>query len=151
MWTDERVELLKELWSKNWSAGMIAKELRVTRNAVIGKAHRLRLYARAKNEPTRVALPTRPLPKRRAGTVAVIGTLHIPKATPKPKLMPPSEPAPVLLPSEPAPATSRKLEDLRNNECRWAYGDAVPYSFCGKPTANNVSYCASHARIVYTS
>src|SRR3954462_14526581 len=108
MWTDERVEILKELWSKNWSAGMIAKELGVTRNAIIGKSHRLRLQVREKNEPTRGGLPKRPLSRRRAGTVAVQGTLHIPKAKPKP----PSEPAPMLLPSEPAPPGSRKFEDL---------------------------------------
>ena len=48
-WTDERVELLKKLWSEGLSASQIAAQLGgVTRNAVIGKVHRLSLSGRAK-------------------------------------------------------------------------------------------------------
>ena len=49
-WTDERVELLKKLWADGLSASQIANELgSVTRNAVIGKVHRLGLSGRAKS------------------------------------------------------------------------------------------------------
>jgi len=59
-WTDERVELLKKLWMEGLSASQIAGELGdgVTRNAVIGKVHRLKLSARAK--PTNTAPRARP-------------------------------------------------------------------------------------------
>ena len=59
-WTDERVELLKKLWMEGLSASQIAAELGegVTRNAVIGKVHRLKLSARAK--PTNTAPRSRP-------------------------------------------------------------------------------------------
>ena len=61
-WNDERVELLKKLWSEGLSASQIATELgEVTRNAVIGKVHRLGLSGRAKAAPT----PARP---RASGT-----------------------------------------------------------------------------------
>lgn len=51
-WTDERVELLKKLWAEGFSASQIAAQLGgVTRNAVIGKAHRLKLSGRTKAQP----------------------------------------------------------------------------------------------------
>ena len=71
-WTDERVELLKKLWTEGLSASQIAAELgNVTRNAVIGKVHRLGLSGRAKTRrrPCRLARTARPRkadPRRRA-------------------------------------------------------------------------------------
>src|SRR3954467_4080076 len=71
-WTDERVELLKKLWMEGFSASQIAGELGegVTRNAVIGKVHRLKLSGRAK--PASVAPRVRTTP-RSAGTRRVSG------------------------------------------------------------------------------
>ena len=63
-WTDERVELLKKLWTDGLSASQIAAELgNVTRNAVIGKVHRLGLSGRAKDAKP-AARPQRPVPAR---------------------------------------------------------------------------------------
>ncbi len=60
-WTDERVELLKKLWADGLSASQIAAELGgVTRNAVIGKVHRLGLSGRAKAPPRRCRASARP-------------------------------------------------------------------------------------------
>lgn len=57
-WTDERVELLKKLWAEGFSASQIAAQLGgVTRNAVIGKAHRLKLAGRTKAQPRRAKAP----------------------------------------------------------------------------------------------
>src|ERR1043166_911861 len=59
-WTDDRVELLKRLWAEGLSASQIAGELGgITRNAVIGKVHRLGLSARAKSPPSSVPRPRR--------------------------------------------------------------------------------------------
>jgi GcrA cell cycle regulator len=67
-WTDERVELLKKLWMDGHSASQIAGELGdgVTRNAVIGKVHRLKLSTRAKptNVAPRTRTPARATPRR---------------------------------------------------------------------------------------
>ncbi|MCK0169233.1 GcrA cell cycle regulator [Jannaschia sp. S6380] len=65
-WTDDRVETLKRMWGEGASASQIAKELGgVTRNAVIGKVHRLGLSNRNSDEakPTEAAAPTKPAPK----------------------------------------------------------------------------------------
>src|SRR4026209_1467277 len=60
-WTDERVELLKKLWADGLSASQIAAELGgITRNAVIGKVHRLGLSGRAKSPSSSVPRPRKP-------------------------------------------------------------------------------------------
>src|SRR5258708_28208144 len=61
MWTDERVELLKKLWTDGLSASQIAAELGgITRNAVIGKVHRLGLSGRAKSPSSTAPRPRKP-------------------------------------------------------------------------------------------
>src|SRR5437762_6826798 len=60
-WTDERVELLKKLWADGLSASQIAAELGgITRNAVIGKVHRLGLSGRAKSSSSASPRPRKP-------------------------------------------------------------------------------------------
>ena len=67
-WTDERVELLKKMWADGQSASQIAKELGgVTRNAVIGKVHRLGLSNRAGG-----AAPAKEAPKAKANPAAKV-------------------------------------------------------------------------------
>jgi GcrA cell cycle regulator len=62
-WTDERVELLKKLWGDGLSASQIAGELGgITRNAVIGKVHRLGLSGRAKAPSSSMPRPRKPRP-----------------------------------------------------------------------------------------
>ncbi|MBV7397403.1 GcrA family cell cycle regulator [Mameliella sediminis] len=86
-WTDERVELLKKMWSEGQSASQIAKELGgVTRNAVIGKVHRLGLSNRAGAAPAATEAKPEPKPQPAAA-----------KAKPAPK------PAPAANKPEPAP------------------------------------------------
>ncbi len=93
-WTDERVEMLKKMWSEGQSASQIAKELGgVTRNAVIGKVHRLGLSNRAGASPA----PAEAKPEPKAQPKA--------KAPPQPKPAPANKPDPVVEPkTEPAAA-----------------------------------------------
>lgn len=87
-WTDERVEMLKKMWSEGQSASQIAKELGgVTRNAVIGKVHRLGLSNRAGSAPA----PAEAKPEAKPQAAK-------PKPAPKPAAAPEAKPA------EPAPA-----------------------------------------------
>ena len=96
-WTDERVELLKKMWGEGQSASQIAKELGgVTRNAVIGKVHRLGLSNRA----TGGSKAAEPKEKPAAAAAA-------PKPAPKPKPQPKTEPA---RPATPAPAASAETK-----------------------------------------
>ncbi|MCA0407178.1 MAG: GcrA cell cycle regulator, partial [Proteobacteria bacterium] len=80
-WDDQRIEQLKKLWGEGLSASQIAAELGgVTRNAVIGKVHRLGLSGRAKSKPAAVARPrakvsTTKAPVRTTTTVVARGNL----------------------------------------------------------------------------
>ena len=107
-WTDERVELLKKMWSEGQSASQIAKELGgVTRNAVIGKVHRLGLSNRAGGpEPAPAAaapVAAKPTPVERpepvAAAPAAAANRPEPVSAPKPAAAARPEPAPVAAPT----------------------------------------------------
>jgi GcrA cell cycle regulator len=156
-WTDERVELLKKLWSDGLSASAIAAELgSVTRNAVIGKVHRLGLSGRAKAAAP--PQPRRPKPTRAPShpmrTTAFIrgNTVLAPDLAP-------------VVDAEPQPiAEHRPVEDviipmservtimeLREQMCRWPLGDPgrEDFRFCGGRIAPGGPYCGHHAAIAY--
>ncbi len=85
-WTDERVELLKKLWADGLSASQIAAELGgITRNAVIGKVHRLKLSARAK--PTNTAPRSRPAQRSAPRRVSSSGGMGMSMAKPRASVM----------------------------------------------------------------
>lgn len=91
-WTDERIDLLKNLWEKGLTASQIAEELgEVSRNAVIGKAHRLGLKARP--SPVKSSESKAAEPEKKAAPDSK-------PAAPEPKA---AEPAPAITPDEPAP------------------------------------------------
>lgn len=146
-WTEDRVSSLKKLWLEGQSASQIAKALGggVTRNAVIGKVHRLGLSGRAApSQPARATFrPTRPRP-----------------AAPKPEYAQPSAPrrieaaeprpaAPVPSPAPDLPGTATVLT-LGAHMCKWPIGDpsSAEFSFCGRRASEGV-YCVEHARVAY--
>jgi len=137
-WTDDRVALLKRLWGEGKTAAEIAKELGgVTRNAVIGKAHRLKLSNRVS-----------PIQQNKKPAVKAVV----------------AAPAPVPQEKKPAPANMSKppvrpkntgpridLIDLKAHECRWADGDPREddFGFCGDPALPGLPYCPDHAKLAY--
>ena len=131
-WTDERVELLKKLWTEGLSASQIARQLGdVTRNAVIGKVHRLGLSGRG--SPARSERP-------RAVTV--------PKLTAKPVFIKP------VIVEEPVVLENGEFATvmtLKEHMCKWPIGDpAKPdFRFCGRGSTNGTPYCEAHARMAY--
>ena len=143
-WTDERVELLKKLWQDGLSASQIAKQLGgVTRNAVIGKVHRLGLSGRATpSKPARTVFkaprPARPVS---AGPSA-------PRRIAEPLAMAP-QPAPVRYVDE-TPGTATVLT-LGAHMCKWPIGDPSSdgFTFCGRRAGENGPYCVEHARVAY--
>lgn len=151
-WSDERVELLRKLWSDGLSASQVAAELGpgITRNAVIGKIHRLGLAERAKAPRTqRPRVATTPRPARQDRTRSVLHgdltlafTPHVPAARPLA-----SEEEAVI------PVSERvALLELRERMCRWPMGDPMndEFRFCGgKSTIGGGPYCAYHARVAY--
>ncbi len=145
-WTEDRVETLKKLWTEGLSASQIAKEMGegVTRNAIIGKVHRLKLSGRA--TPSRPPRPrAKPAPKPRATT----STPRI-NNTPAVRREAPIAPPPL----EPAPLPNGEFATvltLTNHICKWPIGDpATPeFRFCGRKSSAASPYCDSHASQAY--
>jgi GcrA cell cycle regulator len=147
-WNDERVELLSKLWLEGRSASQIAAELGqgITRNAVIGKVHRLGLSGRVKLSTPAVAARIRPRPVTR-GEI---------QATP-PETQPKSVEAATAPLPEPAadvviPFTSRvTIMDLRDTMCRWPLGDPTnpDFRFCGHRSSPLSPYCSEHAQLAF--
>ena len=142
-WTDERVEILKKLWLEGLSASQIAKQLGgVTRNAVIGKVHRLGLSGRATpSQPARTTFktprPPRPMTSMQAPRRPVERHAH-PAPAPRP-------PAYVEL-----PGTATVLT-LGAHMCKWPIGDPATedFTFCGRRSESEGPYCVHHAQVAY--
>ena len=144
-WTEDRVGALKKLWLEGQSASQIAKQLGggVTRNAVIGKVHRLGLSGRAApSQPARATFrPSRPRPAQ--PTQAPSAPRRIEAV--QPRAAAPSVPAP--MPDLPGTAT---VMTLGAHMCKWPIGDpsSNEFSFCGRRSSEGV-YCVEHARVAY--
>jgi GcrA cell cycle regulator len=158
-WTDERVEVLKQLWADGLSSNKIAKELgNVTRNAVIGKVSRLGLSGRIRKSQLKKAVESKPKEPRKkrfthdfrdrmsplstAGRIQYKRMLALSDA-----LGQGADP----LPDEDTycPASERKtLLALDDNDCRFVYGESE-FMFCSKPVVPDCSYCSFHAARVY--
>lgn len=155
-WTDERVTTLKKLWLDGLSASQIAKQLGgVTRNAVIGKVHRLGLSGRAApSQPARPAFkaprPARPaaqtMPSAPRRVVATEQSAPSPMtASASPHAAPPSLPA--YRDEQPGSAT---VLTLGAHMCKWPIGDPSSdgFTFCGRRSSDG-PYCVEHARVAY--
>ena len=148
-WTEDRVGALKKLWLEGQSASQIAKQLGggVTRNAVIGKVHRLGLSGRATpSQPARAAFrTTRPRPAPQPAQ-APSAPRRIEAVQPRPAAAAaPAVPAP--MPDLPGTAT---VMTLGAHMCKWPIGDpsSAEFSFCGRRASEGV-YCVEHARVAY--
>ncbi|MCJ8139907.1 GcrA family cell cycle regulator [Falsirhodobacter halotolerans] len=172
-WTDERVETLKRMWTEGQSASQIAKVLGgVTRNAVIGKVHRLGLSNRAAEDEVAVAPePAKPEP------VAEAPAPKEPEPAPRPAAAAPSAPVPLRKPIVPAGqplppqpsaneispealASVREVEkrarkltlmDLTERTCKWPIGDPATeeFWFCGLPSTAGKPYCEAHVGVAF--
>ena len=154
-WTDDRVALLRRLWEDGQSASKIAAQLGgVTRNAVIGKVHRLGLAGRARGvEETPVAAVPAAKTIEIETAIAVVET-----QAPEPVAILSHRPAPEFTPPVPAPEpvalqVSQRVTimDLRESMCRWPLGDPTTpeFRFCGARSITGLPYCTHHAEIAY--
>jgi GcrA cell cycle regulator len=149
-WTDERVELLKKLWADGLSASQIAGELGgITRNAVIGKVHRLGLSGRAKSPSSAAPRPRKARPPSHVLRVvrpAVRGNTALALAYDLDAELEP-EPIENVIPI----GQRRTILELNEETCRWPIGDpgAADFFFCGGKPTTGVPYCAYHSRIAY--
>lgn len=128
-WTDDRVEQLKQLWSEGLSASQIASKMGgVTRNAVIGKVHRLGLAGRA----------TPAAPK-----TSVVKTV----APAEPSFKSSTYNLEDLCPGVDRPTVT----SIGGSQCKWPIGDptADDFHFCGQPASQSKPYCAYHSQLAF--
>ena len=137
-WTDEKVAKLKELWGKGNTASQIAEIIGgISRNAVIGKAHRLNLSAKIK---TRTAASNKNfddstneknIQTARRGRKSKFKSLIIEKDF--------------------EPENPKQLEELDENSCKWPIGhpDEKSFYFCGRSSLKDFSYCKLHLLYAY--
>ena len=163
-WTDERVELLRQLWLDGKSASQISAALGagLTRNAVIGKVHRLGLAGRAKAASPSPAIGAQPriatAPRRQATAAVrpaatssrlVRGNTALAMA-PEQQML---EAHPVRLEEDVVVAMSLRVTivDLKESMCRWPLGDptTTEFRYCGSPSGGSGPYCTHHGKLAY--
>ena len=138
-WTEEKVAKLKELWGKGSTASQIAEIIGgISRNAVIGKAHRLNLSAKIK---TRTATSSQNFDNStneknissRRGRKSKFKSLIIEKDF--------------------EPENPKQLEELTDNDCKYPIGhpNEKDFYFCGRSSLKDFSYCKLHLLYAYQS
>lgn len=155
-WTEFRVEELKRMWTEGMSASQIARQLGAgaTRNAVIGKLHRLGLSGRtppARAANARPRRPSQPSHPSRPGLMPTAGATALkPQFDAKPSPRPEPAPEPIRLVDTPRGERVSILM-LSDKTCRWPIGDpgSEDFCFCGAAPRPGGPYCAHHARIAY--
>lgn len=122
VWTDDRIAELGRLWKEGLSTAEIGRRLGISKNAVVGKAHRLNLPARPspiRNPPLRMA----------------------PRPSPEPEVMPPPPPKVVTIAAGKGPSC----------QWPHGHPGQPGFHFCGKPAAAGKPYCSEHVSQAYVT
>ena len=136
-WNEEKVGKLKELWGKGSTASQIAEIIGgISRNAVIGKAHRLNLSSKIK---TRNASSSQNF------------DLNSEENNPKKKQGRKSKFKSLLIEKDFEPENPKKLEELDESSCKWPVGhpEEKSFYFCGRSSLKDFSYCKLHLLYAY--
>ncbi len=153
-WSDETIGQLRALWAEGHSTAEIGRRMGVSKNAVVGKAHRLNLSAR----PSPIRRGETGTAPRRSAPRRVVGPTLPPLRTPSPVTRPiVSEPGPAAAPE--APPTRPALRavppvrtgSLRPQPCCWPIGEpgTPSFRFCDAEAIGGKPYCQEHAQLAY--
>ena len=150
-WTDDRIATLKRLWNGGHSASLIADTLgEITRNAVIGKVHRLGLEGRATiSSCRRPARPRSSCPAQTRSRKARSTSRSLKVRACRPFKTPSARRLPILPELDPAPEHRVTVQTLTALTCNWPIGDpkTPAFHFCGRGKPLLKAYCAHHAAI----
>lgn len=141
-WTEERVERLRNCINAGLTCSQIAGEIGMSRNAVIGKIHRLGLsQGRPAAAPARLRPPRVRRPRRTQRELLRVVFAQMPTLAKQATV----EPDPI------ENAQHRSLVELGQHMCRWPINDPgnADFRFCGNDSIAGFSYCAAHARMAY--
>ncbi|CCQ72443.1 GcrA family cell cycle regulator [Magnetospira sp. QH-2] len=153
-WTPDRIKLLTELWSEGLATGEIGRRLGFTKNAVIGKAHRLGLPKR-QSPIQRAAAAKKTTPRETApakkASKAPAAKAEPAVAAPKPEPKPEPKPAPVAKAKKSGKNEIITLDQLTHGMCCWPIGEPgkPDFQFCGETAVPGKPYCLPHCQIAY--
>ena len=136
-WNEEKVEKLKELWGKGSTASQIAEIIGgISRNAVIGKAHRLNLSSKIKARNTSPSQNFENNPNENNSQQRQVRKSKFKS---------------LLIEKDFEPENPKKLEELDENSCKWPTGhpEEKSFYFCGRSSLKDFSYCKLHLLYAY--
>jgi len=144
-WTDDAIARLRTLWDEGHSTAEIGRRMGITKNAVIGKAHRLELAGRTSPIRHSAAGPS-PARKSRPPQAAQPGLPPLPSAPTAPDTLPP--PAPLASASPPPP---RRRHGRAGQPCCWPLGEPGTrgFRFCEGTSEQGRPYCAEHSSLAF--
>lgn len=163
IWTPEKVQELKKMWDSGLSTGEIGRILGVSKNAIVGKVHRLALESR----PSPIAGTKTGPEKKKAVKKAALkkkttAKKTVAKATAKTTASKAGKKSPDIKPETATDKEEQKtvvkglgvaLTDLTPTSCRWPEGDPKDpdFSFCGREVVPGKIYCAEHCAVAYST
>ena len=144
-WTDQTVAILRLLWSEGHSTAEIGRRMDTTKNAIVGKAHRLKLPARP--SPIRAVSPQRPKSTARIKPSVPALAALLPAVSPFVELPPVPVPTPEPPPVRPAPLAATR----RPSTCQWPIGEPgrTGFRLCGDESVAGRPYCSAHCGRAY--
>ena len=137
-WNEEKIQKLKDLWGKGSTASQIAEIIGgISRNAVIGKAHRLQLSSKIKTR-------TSPIRQKQDKDFEDENSVKVKRGR-KSKFKS------LIIEKDFEPENPKKLEDLDDNSCKWPIGhpEEESFYFCGRSSLKDFSYCKLHLLYAY--